>query len=427
MSSLSKNDQAWNSLFHELDIVQHIKQAGYFEISSSVINRYREARLMTKFDYSSQLPEIFKKHQLGILPNSRGTYIISDFTIFHQFKGHHPPIVNVAFPHHIESIDYNNITSESTAINCAFIAGILSDFTGETQLYPTINGRMGSSVFNFNISTTSGSISMTVNNAQLEIDAGYEGKDAIYLIEAKNVLSDDFLVRQLYYPFRLWSGQSRKPIHPIFLTYTNGIFHLREYTFDKADDYNSIRQVKEKRYAFTGEAIDIESIRNIIRNNPCVIEPSVPFPQANSFERLINLCELLHIHGSLKRTFITDNYAFDARQTNYYTDAGRYLDVIGKQKINGDVEFFLTATGEKLFEAPIVRRTRQFIELILSHTVFKEVFKAYLLQHEMPGKDEIVSIMQSSQLYNINSEATYYRRASTIAQWVNWMLEQIKS
>ncbi len=224
MSSVSKNDQAWEILFHELDIIRHIEKQGYFEITSSTINQYREARLMTKFDYSSTLPEIFKKHKLGILPNSRGSYIISDFSIFHDFRTAHPPIVNVEFPKHIESIDYNTITSESTALNCAFIAGILTDFTNEKHLYPTINGRMSSLDFDFQINTSSSQLSISVNNAQIEIDAGYEGERSIYLFEAKNVLSDDFLIRQLYYPFRLWTNKSKKKIHPIFLTYTNGIF-----------------------------------------------------------------------------------------------------------------------------------------------------------------------------------------------------------
>jgi hypothetical protein len=427
MTNASKNDQAWEILFNELNILQIIEEQGYFEISSSVINRYREARLMTKFDYSSTLPEIFKKNNLGILPNSRGSYIISHFRLFHNFETSHSPLITIEFPKHIESINYNTISSESTAINCAYIAGILSDFTGEPNLYPTINGRMSSSIFNFTIETDTGPLPVSVNNAQIEIDAGYEGAEAIYLIEAKNVLSDDFLIRQLYYPFRLWSNKSTKQVHPIFLTCTNGIFHLREYTFDNVCVYNSIRLSREKRYTFSGESIRIEDIKEILRNNSCVLESAIPFPQANAFERLINLCELLDASGSLSRSFITRNYDFDIRQTNYYTDAGRYLGLIDKCNDNGDVQYYLTPIGQKLFELSIAQRKLSYIRHILSHTVFRNVLICYFETGTIPDKETIVEIMKSARLYKVQSDSTYYRRASTIAQWIKWILEQIET
>ena len=49
------------------------------------------------------------------------------------------------------------------------------------------------------------------------------------LIEAKSSLSTDFLVRQLYYPFRLWTNKITKPIRPVFLLYSNGTYYFFEY------------------------------------------------------------------------------------------------------------------------------------------------------------------------------------------------------
>ena len=40
-----------------------------------------------------------------------------------------------------------------------------------------------------------------VNNSQIEIDGGYEGAESLTIIEAKNNIADDFIVRQLYYPY----------------------------------------------------------------------------------------------------------------------------------------------------------------------------------------------------------------------------------
>ena len=40
----------------------------------------------------------------------------------------------------VETINIHNIPSESLAINCNYIAGILSDFLEDTGIKPTING-----------------------------------------------------------------------------------------------------------------------------------------------------------------------------------------------------------------------------------------------------------------------------------------------
>ena len=149
----SKNDAAWEKLFEKHRILDWLKSLDYFSISSNDINKFREARLMTKFDHRSQLPKIFENNKLSILPVSRGNYIIGEFETFHGFaqSKDNIKIKKVTFPTFIESLNPEEITSEATAINCAFIAGIIQDFTGELELHPTISGRMSSSSFDFNI------------------------------------------------------------------------------------------------------------------------------------------------------------------------------------------------------------------------------------------------------------------------------------
>lgn len=78
------------------------------------------------------------------------------------------------------------------------------------------------------------------------------------LIEAKNSLSKDFLVRQLYYPYKLWSNKIAKNVRPLFLTYTNGIFHFREYAFEDPNHYNSLKLIRQKKYIIREGAINIE-------------------------------------------------------------------------------------------------------------------------------------------------------------------------
>ncbi len=94
----TKNDIAWIKLFEKYKIAENVIRNSAFEIKSAQINEFREARLMTKFDYKSQLPEIFTENKLSILPNSRGSYIISNFETFKEFETKNPVIENIEFP-----------------------------------------------------------------------------------------------------------------------------------------------------------------------------------------------------------------------------------------------------------------------------------------------------------------------------------------
>jgi len=72
-------DKAWKILFERYNIISKVSVNGFFKIKSSEINTVKEARLMAKFDQSTQLPEIFQHNKLSILPISRGEYIIGNF------------------------------------------------------------------------------------------------------------------------------------------------------------------------------------------------------------------------------------------------------------------------------------------------------------------------------------------------------------
>ena len=423
---MSRNDIAWEKIFEKHKILNKIAGDGYVFINSNEINVFREARLMTKFDHKSQLPQLFSKNNLSILPISRGGYIIGTFETFQNFNDSVVEVNKIEAPTFLESLNFKDITSEATAINCAFVSKILHDFIEEDNLFPTVSGRMSSSSFNFKINSSMGLFKVNVGNSQVEIDGGYEGDSSLILIEAKNYISDDFLVRQLYYPYKLWSNKITKQVRPIFLTYTNGIFDLREYSFTDTNYYNSLVLIKHKRYAVQEGAINVETIENILQTTKTIKELEIPFPQADSFERVINLCELLKQKNVLTKEDITHNYDFDSRQTDYYSNAGKYLGLIDSKRENNQVICFLTDKGQRLFNLSIVDRQIEFIKLILSHAAFKKTLKHYFDSGSVPQKEEIVEVMKKSNLYKVDSETTYFRRASTISGWVNWILNQIE-
>lgn len=379
---------------------------------------------MTKFDHRINLPKIFADNSLSILPITRGSYIISQFDAYEDFQDLTSDITKVPFPEYIESIDYDNISSEATAINCAYISEILADFAEDEDLLPTVSGRMSSNSFFFNIRNIvmDTEIPVSVVNSQIEIDGGYEGLNSLVLIEAKNSISDDFIIRQLYYPYRLWRANIGKKVKPVFMVYSNSIFSLYEYCFEDDEKYNSIVLRKQKNYSIESVEISLPDILRVLSKVRIVQEPEVAFPQADSFKRVINLCELLY-QNEMTRDDITTNYAFDPRQTNYYTDAGRYLGLIRKRNENGSIIFSLTEEGESVLKFKYQARQLKLSELILRHKPFYETLNKYLTEGQMPCKTDIVKSMKSSSLYAIKAESTFIRRASTVVGWVNWILD----
>ena len=111
--------------------------------------------------------------------------------------------------------------------------------------------------------------------------------------------------------------------------------------------------------------------------------------------------------SELTKDEITSNYDFDPRQTNYYTDAGRYLGLIEKRRENGQIIFSLTDEGRRLLKLKYKPRQLRLVELILSHKAFNVTFKLCLEQGRIPSKHDIVKIMRNSNLYNVKSEDTF--------------------
>ena len=243
LQTMSVNDLAWKKLFDKYKIVDNVDKDGYFKISADQIREFREPRLMTKFDHKVNLPEVFAENELAILPISRGDYIISSFSAYKKFEELNSNQQKITIPNHLQSLMPQFIVSEAIALNCANACGILNDFLEDDDIVPTVNGRMSSGVFGFDIDTKFGKSYVGVENSQIEIDAAYEGINYLSLFEAKKDISEDFLIRQLYYPLRTWSAKISKPIKSIFMVFSNGVFNFYEYKFADLRNYNSLQLI----------------------------------------------------------------------------------------------------------------------------------------------------------------------------------------
>ncbi|MGB4626482.1 MAG: type II restriction endonuclease, partial [Erysipelotrichaceae bacterium] len=254
---MSKNkkisaNEAWEKILEKYDIVNNIKQNGIFHIKASQIKEFKEPRLMAKWDSSEQLPNALKRNKINILPDSRSSYVLGDFLLYQdipELEEHVTKMTSIELPEY-ESIDIDNINSESIAINVLVLSKILDNFLCTEENETTFNGRMGTGKFEFDVDTYRGKKQhIVVNNAQCEIDGGFENPDSIVIMEAKNVVYPDFHVRQLYYPYRLWKARVNKPIRLVLSIYSNKIYRLFEYEFTDINDYSSIRLIKNKNYS----------------------------------------------------------------------------------------------------------------------------------------------------------------------------------
>jgi hypothetical protein len=426
----TKNDAAWDRLFETHRILETVEQNGAYQISATEINKLREARLMTKFDHWVQLPSIFKQHHLTIQPNSRGTYLIGRFASYEDLpQDEDENIEIVPFPTvEIATIDPTNIYSEATALLCAYNAGIIEQlFNGEVSRL-TVQGRMSTGRFHYFINDSQRAVQhrIDVENSQCEIDSGFEGRDFFALVEAKNVSVDDFLIRQLYYPYRLWANKISKEVIPVFLTYSNDIFTFYVFRFNDQTQYNSIELVGRKRFQIGSNEIELTDIMALLERVSTVPEPEkIPFPQADSFARIVDLLTQIYAaSGPISQEDVTNCYTFELRQTQYYTNAARYLGLVERhQDREQGVTYSLTPRGYRIMERKPQARNIALVECILEHPVFNQTLGLWLRQGVRPTPEQVVEIMRGAELgLDRDGNTTMRRRAQTVLSWGDWII-----
>ncbi len=335
-------------------------------------------------------------------------------------------LISVSFPDYIQSINPQNLYSESLAVNCAFITNIIDNLLGEETIH-TISGRMSTGCFDFkinNILETDRCYDIDVNNSQCEIDAGFETDNYLILIEAKNYSVDDFLIRQLYYPYRLWKSRISKQVIPVLMTFSNDVFSFFIFQFEDPDQYNSIKLIDRKNFIIEPETISRDDIYKIFTTVQIVEDsPNIPFPQANKIERVIDLLGLLFDQDLTKRE-ITENYQFNIRQAGYYADAGRYFGLIEKyqDKITKEVTFQLTDKARNILSKNHKQKCLSLIEIILSDQVFYHAFEMMIQSGTIPLKSDIILLM--TEMKRSIGKGTKDRRAQSVQAWIKWVWNQ---
>lgn len=434
MEKINVSD-AWQVLIDKYDISTEISNNGFFKISASQIKEVKEPRLMAKWDSSEQLPNSLKKNKINLLPDSRSSYILSDFLLYQELPKvveHVKNMAKVELPD-LQTINVDNISSEANAINVLQISGILEDFLEldlDDVLYATFNGRMSSGKFDFKVDTRRQiQLKVDVDRAQIEIDGGFESDHCVVVLEAKNVLHEDFHIRQLYYPYRLWESKVDKPVRLIFSIYTNKIFRLMEYRFKEKENYSSIELVRTKNYSLEDTSITLDEIKDVydsIKDTEVIsdnmnVEDSVPFIQADNFERIVSLLENMY-ENPMTSEEIIELMKFTTRQRDYYFNAGKYLGLFQKLKEDKVRKYGLTNIGVAVYKKSYKERQLELVKLILSHRIFRDLFGEILETGVIPDKGRVVELELE---YNVCSIDVASRRATSVISWLNWIFNLV--
>lgn len=396
---------------------------------------------MSKWDSSEQLPKPLKENKINILPDSRGSYVLGDFLLYEEIpelKDHVNQMTFINLPEY-ETIDIDNIRSEANAINVLVLSKILDDFLSTDENVATFNGRMGTGVFEFNVDTIKRQKKhINVYNAQCEIDRGFENNQSVVILEAKNVVHKDFYIRQLYYPYRLWSQRAKKPIRLVFSIYSNKIFRLFEYTFEDINDYSSIKLVQTKNYSLEDTKITLNDLKRIkekviVRFDDNRTDKNLPpFIQADSFDRVISLLENMFnnpmtdedIANLMHFAVYLDKGKPSYRQSQYYFNAGKYLGLFDKKKNSeGKIVSYLTELGNTVYHMKYKERQLKLVSLILEHQIFNEYFDEVIKSGKLPNKETIKRRMRE---LNVCGESQIDRRASSVGGWLYWIFNLIK-
>ena len=138
--------------------------------------------------------------------------------------------------------------SEMQHLDFAYASSLIRTFMADDTLLLTIKGRKYTPKFSFHVDNQE----INVQSVQTEIDGGFEGKDKIVLIEAKNSKTKNTIIRQLFYPYKQWKAHTNKEVFLLFFEKRAKEYLIWQYGFTDENDYNSIQLIKSERYLISG-------------------------------------------------------------------------------------------------------------------------------------------------------------------------------
>ncbi len=247
---MTTKDEIWEKIGKDINIRGHNFDKEPLQVTASEIkqstqnSKVKEPRILCKHDSRESRPKIFQELGLFLLPIKNGIYVIVKGEGYVDI-----PEITSEPEIHKSILDFNLETSkvgnsEMQHLDFAYASSLIRTFTDDLSLVLTIRGRKYTPEFSFKVSN----YEITTQSVQTEVDAGYEGRDSVVLVEAKNSKTDNEIIRQLYYPFRKWEDQTNKKVTTLFFEKRGSSFYIWQFDFTDKYNYNSIKFTKSARF-----------------------------------------------------------------------------------------------------------------------------------------------------------------------------------
>ena len=248
------SSKSWQKIFDDYDIHQHPFGTKPFCISADQIKAAcqnfrktgeKEVRILCTQTKREDRPDILKEKGLFLLPVKNGHYCIVKGEGYVDVPSIDKEVIlyksKLTF-----DLDTSRVgTSEMQYLDYAYASSVIKTFTNDDSLVLTIRGRKYTEKpFNFVVNKQR----IQVKGVQTEVDAGYEGKNKVVLIEAKNIKTDNVIIRQMYYPFRKWRQETEKKIINLFFQKKEDTYSIWQFEFETETDYNSVKLKKARKF-----------------------------------------------------------------------------------------------------------------------------------------------------------------------------------
>lgn len=451
----NKPSKAWGILFAAYDIVRHVEEAGYYDLDvnkmmrdSEIAKKWREQypgekapdnRNILKFDFSTDLPNIFKEYRLQIMPIGGNQYRIAPFNMYYPLVNMAVPVIPMASPMKMASLDFTSVTTEPNAQTVAEITKMLTyifhDLNPQNrEVVSTLSGKNNVHDVRFNINNTVAKdrpIPLRIETWQAEIDGVYESNKTVLVVESKMKFPKDFNIRQLFIPRLLIEQtmeklQQHKDTYVCYFVKTKDVYIFTVYRFTDLNNMNSITLQHQYKFRLSDDPQNIftidgaaakakynsdEAVRqartliaqtNLMPHYPTYTDGKpVSFLQANNLQVALDYLDFLgessatvvvndeQVARSGAEAFV-DTFKYDRRQYNYYLGWLGYFGFIDRLSQG---KIVLTEKGKTFNAAGTAEKNKILIQSMAAHLSSRVILKA-LLDKQKLAVTELVDVIR---------------------------------
>ena len=250
------SNEIWEVIVKKTGISKHNFATGPFYVTHAEIkkitstinapNNRKEIRILGYQATREQRPQYFIDNNLFLLPASNKGWVVIKGEGYIDIPEINTAPVEVKSKLDFEIESFSVGISEMQYLDFAFVHGITQQFLEDESIELTVRGRKRTPHFNYFVN----GVEVKCEGVQTEVDAGYEGVNSLTLVEAKNSKIKNEIIRQLYFPYRKWLMDIKKPIRNVFFQFEEDSKTLSfwEYGFKDYLTYDSIYLIKSEKY-----------------------------------------------------------------------------------------------------------------------------------------------------------------------------------